>query len=79
MESELVYETGIKKKKNKLYFLDKDGDVCETGLCEIIGVEPVRYREAVKIKKIGIKREKGFSYSVGKDGNIYRSLIKGND
>ena len=37
------------------------------------------YATPDKVLKLGLIREKGFLYYVGKDGNIYRSKIQGND
>ena len=72
MPAELVYKTELKKKKGKLYFIDKDGDICEGPMCGIIQRNPTKYQGAEKILKLGIKRESGYLYLVGKDGNIYR-------
>ena len=72
MPAELVYKTGLKKKKGKLYFIDKDGYICEGPMCGIIQRNPTKYQGAEKILKLGIKRESGYLYLVGKDGNIYR-------
>ena len=72
MPAELVYKTELKKKKGKLYFIDKDGDICEGVMCGIIQHDPPKYQGAEKILKLGIKRESGYLYLVGKDGNIYR-------
>ena len=72
MPAELVYKTGLKKKKGKLYFIDKDGYICEGPMCGITQRNPTKYQGGEKILKLGIKRESGYLYLVGKDGNIYR-------
>ena len=41
-------------------------------MCGIIQRNPTKYQGAEKILKLGIKRESGYLYLVGKDGNIYR-------
>ena len=76
MPAELVYKTELKKKKGKLYFIDKDGDICEGVMCGIIQHDPPKYQGAEKILKLGIKRESGYLYFVGKDGYVYRNQIK---
>ena len=48
MPAELVYKTGIKKKKGKLYFIDQDGDICEGPMCGIIQRNPTKYQGARK-------------------------------
>ena len=42
-------------------------------MCGIISHNPPKYQGGTKVLKLGLKREKGFLYIVGKDGNIYRS------
>jgi len=76
MPAELVYKTELKKKKGKLYFIDKDGDICEGVMCGIIQHDPPKYQGAEKILKLGIKCESGYLYFVGKDGDVYRNPIK---
>ena len=76
MPAELVYKTELKKKKDKLYFIDQDGDICEGVMCGIIQHDPPKYQGAEKILKRGIKRESGYLYFVGKDGDVYRNPIK---
>ena len=78
MPAELVYKTGLKKKKGKLYFIDKDGYICEGPMCGIIQRNPTKYQGAEKILKLGIKRESGYLYFVGKDGDVYRNPLKEN-
>ena len=78
MPAELVYKTGIKKKKGKLYFIDQDGDICEGPMCGIIQRNPTKYQGGEKILKLGIKRESGYLYFVGKDGSVYRDPLKEN-
>ena len=78
MPAELVYKTGLKKKKGKLYFIDKDGYICEGPMCGIIQRNPTKYQGAEKILKLGIRRESGYLYFVGKDGDVYRNPLKEN-
>ena len=78
MPAELVYKTGLKKKKGKLYFIDKDGYICEGPMCGITQHHPPKYQGAEKIRKLGIKRESGYLYFVGKDGDVYRNPLKEN-
>ena len=42
-------------------------------MCGIISHNPPKYQGGKKVLKLGLQREKGFLYTVGKDGNIYRS------
>ena len=76
MTNELVQKTDLKRKKGKLYYIDLDGDICESVMGAIIGRDksgkPI-YATPDKVLKLGLIREKGFLYYVGKDGNIYRS------
>ena len=72
MAQELVKKTDLNRKKGKIYFIDQDGDICEGPMCGIIQRNPTKYQGAEKILKLGIKRESGYLYLVGKDGNIYR-------
>ena len=76
MSSELVQKTDLKRKKGKLYFIDLDGDICEGAMGAIIGKAKngkAIYATPEKVLKLGLIREEGFLYIVGKDGNIYRS------
>ena len=76
MSSELVQKTDLKRKKGKLYFIDLDGDICEGAMGAIIGRDKngkAIYETPEKVLKLGLIREKGFLYYVGKDSNIYRS------
>ena len=72
MAQELVQKTDLKRKKGKLYYIDLEGDICEGPMCGIIQRNPTKYQGGEKILKLGIKRESGYLYLVGKDGNIYR-------
>ena len=72
MAQELVKKTDLNRKKGKIYYIDLDGDICEGPMCGIIQRNPTKYQGAEKILKLGIKRESGYLYLVGKDGNIYR-------
>jgi len=72
MAQELVKKTDLNRKKGKIYYIDLDGDICEGPMCGIIQRNPTKYRGGEKILKLGIKRESGYLYLVGKDGNIYR-------
>jgi hypothetical protein len=76
MNNELVQKTNLKRKKGKLYFIDLDGDICEGAMGAIIGRDKngkAIYATPDKVLKLGLIREKGFLYYVGKDSNIYRS------
>ena len=52
---EHIHSTNYKRKKGLLYFLDKDGDLAEGGMCGIIGRDkngrPI-YQKAKKVVKI---------------------------
>ena len=79
MSSELVQKTDLKRKKGKLYYIDLDGDICEGAMGAIIGKDKngkAIYATPEKVLKLGLIREEGFLYIVGKDGNIYRSKHK---
>tara|TARA_B100000427_G_C15463152_1_gene575014 strand:- start:28 stop:264 length:237 start_codon:yes stop_codon:yes gene_type:complete len=73
MGKELVVNTKLKRKNGKLYYLDKDGDICEGIMCGITQHNPPKYQGGIKVLKLGIQRVKGFLYFVGKDGNVYRT------
>ena len=76
MSKELVQKTNLKREKGKLYYIDLDGDICETGMCGITQHNPPKYKGGKKILKLGIKRERGYLYFVGKEGDVYRNPIK---
>ena len=68
---EKVLKCDIKRRKGQLYFIDKDGDVCE--------VEMKKGREInqpktppIKIYKSGIKKESGYLYFLDRNGDIGR-------
>ena len=73
MNRELFFKTELKRKNGKLYYWDLDGDICEAVMCGITQHNPPKYQDGTKVLKIGLKREEGFIYTVGKDGHIYRS------
>ena len=79
MNNEFVQKTDPKRKKGKLYYIDLDGDICESVMGAITGRDksgkPI-YATPDKVLKLGLIREEGFSYIVGEDGNIYRSKHK---
>ena len=61
---------------NAEVFIDLDGDICEGAMGAIIGRDKngkAIYATPEKVLKLGLIREKGFLYYVGKDSNIYRS------
>jgi len=71
---EKVLKCGIKRKKNHLYFIDKDGDVGEVKM-----VRGVKNRKTdskkippIKVFKAGIKKENGYLYFLDSDGDIGR-------
>ena len=74
-EEELVLKTNIKKESPWLYFLDKDGDISRGKMGALISVNPARYAKAEKVKRLGIKREKGFFYRINDDGDNIRQQI----
>ena len=63
-ETELVLETKFKRKSGRLYFLDKDGYLCEGRMGAIVGYEngkPI-YAKPKKLLKTNIQREEGYLY-----------------
>ena len=76
ISKELIYKIKFEKKKDKVYYLDQDGDICEGPMCGITQHHPPKYQGGEKILKLGIKRESGYLYFVGKDGDVYRNQIK---
>ena len=74
MTEKLIHTTDYKKKRDKLYFIDSDGDLCEAVMCGIIDRDengkPI-YASPDKVLELGIKREKGYLYFIkeGKNKN----------
>ena len=72
MSSELIQKTNIIRKKNKLYFIDSDGDLCEGVMCGIIDRDengkPI-YASPKKVLELGIQREKGYLYFIKEGKN----------
>jgi len=76
------YKLPNQQRFNDAEVIDLDGDVCEGAMGAIVGYDKngkTIYATPDKVLKLGLNREKGFLYYVGKDGNIYRSKIQGND
>ena len=72
MSSELIQKTNIIRKKNKLYFIDSDGDLCEGVMCGIIDRDengkPI-YASPNKVLELGVQREKGYLYFIKEGKN----------
>jgi hypothetical protein len=64
----IVANTGIKREKGWLYYVDKQGDVSRTRMARGGGKVP-RGRPQ-KVAKCGIDREDGFLYFIDKRGNV---------
>ena len=74
-EEDLVLKTNIKKESPWLYFLVKDGDISRGKMGALISVNPARHAKPEKVKRLGIKREKGFFYRINDNGDIIRQKI----
>ena len=72
MTEKLIHTTDYKKKRDKLYFIDSDGDLCEAVMCGIINRDengkPI-YASPVKVLELGIKRENGYLYFIKEGKN----------
>ena len=72
MSEQLIYSTGYKKKRGKLYFIDSDGDLCEGVMCGITGRDkngkPI-YASPNKVLELGIQRDKGYLYFIKEGKN----------
>ena len=57
MTEKLIHTTDYKKKRDKLYFIDSDGDLCEAVMCGIIDRDengkPI-YASPDKVLELGI-------------------------
>ena len=76
MTDELIYKLELNKKKDKIYYLDQDGDICEGPMCGITEHNPIKFQSGKTIHNISIVREIGFLYFIGKTGNIYKKPLK---
>ncbi|SVD49844.1 uncharacterized protein METZ01_LOCUS402698 [marine metagenome] len=63
-ETELVLETKFKRKSGRLYFLNKDGYLCEGRMGAIAGYEEgkVIHAKPKKLFKTNIQRKEGYLY-----------------
>tara|TARA_B100002051_G_C16481520_1_gene508341 strand:+ start:297 stop:569 length:273 start_codon:yes stop_codon:yes gene_type:complete len=72
LTEKLIHTTDYKKKRDKLYFIDSDGDLCEAVMCGIIDRDengkPI-YASPDKVLELGIKREKGYLYFIKEGKN----------
>ena len=64
-----VSNTGIKREKGYLYFLDKKGDVAAAPMARHA---PKGARRKV-VATAGVKREEGFLYFIDKQGDVART------
>ena len=72
---ELIKKTNLKRDHNKLYIIDDEGDISEIGICGLKSLKPVKYTKPKKVKILGIKKEEGYLYFIGKNGDVYRNQI----
>ena len=72
MSEQLIYTTGYKKKRGKLYFIESDGDLCEGVMCGLIGRDkngkPI-YDSPNKGLELDIQRDKGYLYFIKEGKN----------
>ncbi len=72
--AEKVAKVGVKKEKEYLYFVDKDGDVSRAVMAR--GGKKAK-QGSEKVAKVGVKKDKGYLYFVDKNGDISRAKMAG--
>ncbi|MCF7862167.1 hypothetical protein K9M79_08070 [Candidatus Woesearchaeota archaeon] len=72
--AEKVAKVGVKKEKEYLYFVDKDGDISRAIMARG-GKKSGKTKE--KVAKVGVKKDKGYLYFVDKNGDISRAKMAG--
>ena len=69
--AEKVAKAGVKREKNFLYFIDKQGDVARAKMAR--GGKKGGGRE--KVAKTAVKKESGYLYYLDKQGDVSRSKM----
>ncbi len=67
--AQVVANTGIKREKGWLYYLDKSGDISRAPMAQGGGKKPKGAR-AEKVKKVGVEKKPGYLYFIDKKGNV---------
>lgn len=67
--AQVVANTGIKREKGWLYYLDKSGDISRAPMAQGGGKKPKGVR-AQKVVKVGVEKKPGYLYFIDKKGNV---------
>lgn len=67
--AQVVANTGIKREKGWLYYLDKNGDISRAPMAQGGGKKPKGAR-AQKVVKVGVEKKPGYLYFIDKKGNV---------
>lgn len=67
--AQVVANTGIKREKGWLYYLDKSGDISRAPMAQGGGKKPKGAR-AQKVVKVGVEKKPGYLYFIDKKGNV---------
>lgn len=69
---EKVAKVGVKRQKEYLYFVDKNGDVSRAKMAR----GGKKGGKPEKVAKVGVKKASGYLYFVDKAGDVSRSKMK---
>lgn len=67
--AQVVANTGIKREKGWLYYLDKSGDISRAPMAQGGGKKPKGARNQ-KVVKVGVEKKPGYLYFIDKKGNV---------
>jgi len=70
--AEKVAKAGVKRQKDYLYFVDKQGDVSRAKMAR----GGKKGGKPEKVAKVGVKKQSGYLYFVDKAGDVSRSKMK---
>jgi len=69
--SEIVAKAGIKRKPGCLYYVDKNGNVCEASMAR----GKNKGGGSHVVAKTGVKKQSGYLYFVDGKGNVCRAKM----
>lgn len=69
-----IAKAGVKRQKNFLYYIDKQGDVSRAKMAR----GGKKGGKPEKVQKVGVKKEKGYLYFLDKQGDVSRAKMARN-
>lgn len=69
-----IAKAGVKRQKNFLYYIDKQGDVSRAKMAR----GGKKGGKPEKVAKVGVKKEKGYLYFLDKQGDVSRAKMARN-